>query len=80
MIAPPLDGSIYPLAHFSVDLRSSIDNLAILYSEIIKSFENNSAVASVFLDIQAAYDNVLSDVLMAKLQSLGLPPLASIYL
>lgn len=55
--------------------RSCIDNLSILYNEIIESFQLDTAVSSMFVDIQSAYDNVLSDILVHKLQKLGIPPL-----
>lgn len=54
---------------------SCIDNLSILYSNIIKSFKLNKATASIFLDIKLAYDNVLIDGKNHKrLAKLSMPP------
>lgn len=54
--------------------RSCIDNLSILYSDIVNSFKNKKASVAAFLDIQGAFDNVLSDILIDKLKSLGHSP------
>lgn len=39
--------------------RSCMDNLAILHSEITLSHDSGKVTSALFLDIQAAYDNVL---------------------
>lgn len=54
--------------------RSCIDNLSILYVKILKSFQEDSAVSAAFLDIQAAFDNVLADILVGKMVKLGISP------
>lgn len=54
--------------------KSCLDNLSILHSIIFKSFQEKKATSVLFLDIQSAYDNVLSKVLLDKLSHLGLPP------
>jgi hypothetical protein len=41
--------------------RSCTDNLAILYLESQRAFDEKEVVTAAFLDIQSAYDNVLAD-------------------
>ncbi|XP_020296949.1 uncharacterized protein LOC109861632 [Pseudomyrmex gracilis] len=53
--------------------KSCVDNLTLLYGEILGAFQEDSAVAAAFLDIQGAYDNVLSDILLNNLLLLGVP-------
>ncbi|XP_014471567.1 PREDICTED: RNA-directed DNA polymerase from mobile element jockey-like, partial [Dinoponera quadriceps] len=53
--------------------RSCIDNLSILYTNILKSFAKGSSTAVAFLDVKSAFDNVLWDVLLKKLKALGIP-------
>ncbi|KAL6420933.1 hypothetical protein ACFW04_013612 [Cataglyphis niger] len=53
--------------------RACIDNIAILYFNIIKTFKMQKSLSALFLDIQAAYDNVLSDILINNLMKLGIP-------
>lgn len=57
--------------------RSCINNLTLLYVEIIKGFQEDGAVCAAFLDIQSAYDNVLADILINRLATLGISPLAA---
>lgn len=52
--------------------KSCLDNLAILHTHLHREFEHNKNIATLFLDIQGAYDNVNCDILLAKLKSLGL--------
>lgn len=54
--------------------KSCVDNLTLLYGEILKAFQHNRAIAAVFLDIQSAYDNILSAILLQKLKKIGFPP------
>lgn len=54
--------------------RACTDNIAILYSNIIKAFKLHKPVSALFLDIQAAYDNVLPDILVTSLKKLGMFP------
>lgn len=54
--------------------RACSDNIAILYTNIIKAFKSRKSVTALFLDIQAAYDNVLPNILINKLMKLGIPP------
>lgn len=54
--------------------RACIDNIAILYSNIMKAFKTQKSISALFLDIQAAYDNVLPDILINSLMKLGIPP------
>ncbi|CAD6216508.1 GSCOCG00011347001-RA-CDS [Cotesia congregata] len=53
--------------------RSCADNLTLLCADVLKSFKSGEATAAMFLDIKAAYDNVLPDVLLFKLKRLGFP-------
>lgn len=46
---------------------------AVLYGEIIKYFQEDTAVSAACLDIQSAYDNVLADVFVDKLVIFGIP-------
>jgi len=54
--------------------KSCMDNLSLLYTDMIKGFQKKNMVPAVFLDIQSAYDNVLPDILINKLLELGVPP------
>ncbi|XP_020295988.1 uncharacterized protein LOC109860966 [Pseudomyrmex gracilis] len=54
--------------------RSCIDNLTLLYGEIITSFQENKTVSAAFLHVQSAYDTVLADILTEKVISLWVPP------
>lgn len=54
--------------------RGCIDNLAILHSNILLGFQDDSSTLVSFLDIKAAYDNVISDILLNKLKGLGVSP------
>lgn len=56
--------------------KSCIDNLAILYSEILRGFDEKRKVPDAFLDIKSAYDNVLLDILGNKLLEIGIPSTA----
>jgi hypothetical protein len=44
--------------------KSYLDSLSLLYSDIVNAFDNNKIVGAVFLDIRAAYDNVLTNILI----------------
>lgn len=52
---------------------STFDSLSILTTEINHSFRNKQYLVGVFLDIAAAYDNVLLPVLRNKLLQLSIP-------
>ena len=52
--------------------RSSVDNLALLISEIEKQFYKKKSVAVVFLDIKGTYDNVDPESLIKDLIDLKL--------
>lgn len=54
--------------------KSCIDNLSILYTNIIKAFKFGSSTAAVFLDVGSAFDNVLGDILIPLLCKLGISP------
>ena len=53
--------------------RSCGDNLAILQTNAYLAKERDQFTAAIFLDIKAAYDNVLVDVLMDKIRALHFP-------
>lgn len=64
----------FPASQFGFrKAKSCMDNLALLYMEIIKAFKTDAVVPAVFLDIRSAYDNVLADVLIDKLKRIGFP-------
>jgi len=54
--------------------RGCVDNLAILQASIHLGFQSNSPTLSAFLDIKAAYDNVIPTILLQKLANLGISP------
>jgi hypothetical protein len=54
--------------------KSCTDNLSILYGEIIKAFIKGNGTTGAFLDVKAAYDNVLPFFLDEKLKNVGDPP------
>jgi hypothetical protein len=46
-----------------------------MYSDIVNAFENNKVVEAVFLDVKAAYDNVLVNILVEKLAEINIQKL-----
>jgi len=54
-----------------------MNNLTILYAEILRGFQTDTLVAlvAVFLDIKAAYDNVLINRLVNRVVNLDIPPM-----
>jgi len=48
--------------------------MEILYMEILKDFQTDIPVAVAFLDIKAAYDNVVIDILINRLMNLDIFP------
>lgn len=52
---------------------STSDSLSILVSDIYSSYKEKQFLVAVFLDIAAAYDNVLLPVLISKLSRLNVP-------
>lgn len=51
----------------------TMDSIGVLVSDIRASFSKNESVVAAFLDISAAYDNVLLPILRQKLQEMGIP-------
>lgn len=51
--------------------KCCMDNISILYSDILRTLKHNAAMPALFLDIESAYDNVLADILIEKLKYLG---------
>jgi len=49
-----------------------MNNLVILYMEILRGFQTDIPVKVAFLDIKAAYDNVI-DILINRLTNLSIP-------
>ena len=53
--------------------RSTLDNLAILVSDVRRGFENRRDTLAVFVDVKGAYDNVDHEILIKKLEEKGCP-------
>lgn len=53
--------------------KSTIDSLSIFTTDINLAFSNNLSVVAAFLDVSAAYDNVIIAVLKNKLMKLQVP-------
>jgi hypothetical protein len=49
------------------------DNLSILHGEIINGFIKDKGTTEAFLDVTAAYDSELPDILDEKLKYVGVP-------
>nr|XP_012231351.1 PREDICTED: uncharacterized protein LOC105677355 [Linepithema humile] len=65
----PFEDSEFDFAMKRLRGRSCIDNLSIIHSDITLCHDKGGLSVAVFLDIQAAYDNVLNDILINKLSS-----------
>ena len=59
--------------------RSCSDNLAILLAEICLASPSNEFTACLFLDISAAYDNVIPNILLDVMLQLGIPKIICIF-
>lgn len=55
--------------------RSSMDSVSVFTTDIRISFSLNKSVVATFLDIKSAYDNVLIEILIKKLNYLKIPPI-----
>lgn len=53
--------------------KSCVDNTAILSTDIYNSFAKKEAVAAMFIDIEGAYDNVVTETLIKNMSELRLP-------
>ena len=53
--------------------KSCTDNLSVFCSEIYNGFLQNKPLIGAFLDVKGAYDNVLADVLINRLQKIKIP-------
>ena len=51
--------------------HSTTDTVFNLVGEILKSFEKDMMVLSVFIDLRKAFDTVSFDILLRKLEKLG---------
>lgn len=65
---------LFPNTQFGFRRHKSCHDLSILLTSIVKAFSQNKAVSAVFLDIHAAFDNMLFDVLLQKLINFGISP------
>lgn len=67
--------NLFPRSQFGFrKQKSCVDNLGILYAEIVKGFYQEKDIPTAFLDIESAYDNVLCEVLIEQLIQIGIPP------
>jgi hypothetical protein len=55
--------------------KSCVDSLALMYSDIVNAFDNNKIVGALFLDIKAAHDNILVNILIERLAKMKIPKL-----
>lgn len=53
--------------------KSTLDSISIFVTDIRLAFSLNHSVIAAFLDIKAAYDNVVLSILKSKLQLLNIP-------
>jgi hypothetical protein len=53
--------------------KSTMDNLTVLTTDIRLALSKNESLIAIFLDIEAAYDNVLLPLLRQKMQYLNIP-------
>jgi hypothetical protein len=54
--------------------KSCTDNLSIFYRDIINTFIKDKGTTAAFLDMKAAYNNVLPDILDEKLKKVRVLP------
>jgi hypothetical protein len=47
--------------------KSCPDSLSLMYSDIVNAFDNNKIVGAVFINIKAAYNNILINILIERL-------------
>ena len=52
--------------------KSCADNISILHSDIIQGFNENKVTTTVFLGIKGAYNEVRPNILIDKLEKIGL--------
>lgn len=60
--------------------RSCVDNLSILYGDVLLAFARGEVASALFLDIQSAYDTVLPHILAERLTRLGVPPRTRVFI
>lgn len=53
--------------------HSTIEALALIYSEIKNSFQSKSFTITVYLDLQSAFDSIWYDGLLIKMSQIGVP-------
>jgi hypothetical protein len=53
--------------------KSCPDSLSLLYSDIVNTFDNNKIVGAVFMNIRAAYNNVLINIPIQRLAEMNIP-------
>lgn len=63
----------FPKTQFGYRKRSScMDGISTLLTDINIAFANDELVMALFVDIEGAYDNVLHDILVKKMKSIGI--------
>jgi hypothetical protein len=55
--------------------KSRLDSLSLIYSDTVNAFENNEIFGAVFMDIKAAYNNVLISILIERVAKMNIPKL-----
>ena len=58
----------------------TLDNISVLTTDIRLSFKRSEFLVAVFLDVQAAYDNVIIPLLRNSLLNLGVPDKLSLFI
>uniref|UniRef100_A0ABD2XMY4 Reverse transcriptase domain-containing protein n=1 Tax=Trichogramma kaykai TaxID=54128 RepID=A0ABD2XMY4_9HYME len=53
--------------------KSCADNVSILTNDIHQAFYKKESLTALFLDVKGAFDNIIPDILIQDLQTLGLP-------
>jgi len=60
--------------------RSCTDSLVIFSCDVHKGFACNSSTIEAFLDIKGAFDNVIPNILIQELESIGIPARIRIFI
>jgi hypothetical protein len=55
--------------------KSCLDSLSLLCSDIVNAFDNKKIVGAVFMNVEAAYNNVLINILIGRLAEMNIPKL-----
>ena len=65
------NNSIYPRQFGFRKQYSTVNAVQLLVSDILKSFDDNLTVASVFMDLRKAFDTISHEIICEKLECLG---------